>query len=282
MYAADLGGRIWRFDITQGGSGSSLVAGGVLATLGAGDISPAVTVQDNRRFYNAPDVALIRSRGVDPYYNIAIGSGYRGHPLNKQIKDAFYSVRDKAPFARLAQTTYNNLVAIKDSDLIDITPSPSTASVAPDKAGWKLYMTRHNTSATETLTGEKVLAESTTADNVIFFTSFQPTQRADGDPCFPANQNRAYAVSVFDGGPVLDFTGNGIIDDDDLSTDLQQTGIADEVNLTFVRDSGSIDETDETKKQKSKPICLVGVEVLKKCIDQNGTVRTFWRRNDAQ
>ena len=36
MYAADLGGRIFRYDITNGNSASTLVAGGVFAALGQG------------------------------------------------------------------------------------------------------------------------------------------------------------------------------------------------------------------------------------------------------
>ena len=35
MYAADMGGQVWRFDITNGQPAASLVAGGVIAQLGA-------------------------------------------------------------------------------------------------------------------------------------------------------------------------------------------------------------------------------------------------------
>ncbi len=45
MYAADMGGRIWRFDIFNGKDPTSttdpLVAGGIFATLGAGDVAGA-------------------------------------------------------------------------------------------------------------------------------------------------------------------------------------------------------------------------------------------------
>jgi type IV pilus assembly protein PilY1 len=138
IYAADMGGRIWRFDITNGNDRTSLVAGGIIAKLGAGGISPAPAATENRRFYNAPDVALVQLRGFDPFYNIAIGSGYRGHPLDKTTHERFYSIRDKNPFASLTQTQYNAITPVLDTstNLIDITTDPSTIGVAPDKDGW--------------------------------------------------------------------------------------------------------------------------------------------------
>ena len=44
-----------------------------------------------------------------PFLNIAIGSGYRGHPLNQTIHDRFYSIRDTNGFVALTQTQYDAL-----------------------------------------------------------------------------------------------------------------------------------------------------------------------------
>ena len=41
MYAGDMGGRIWRFDIFNGNHAGSLVTGGVIAQLGRGDVAGA-------------------------------------------------------------------------------------------------------------------------------------------------------------------------------------------------------------------------------------------------
>ena len=79
MYAADMGGQIWRFDIWNGRDPSQLVTGGVLANLGAAEPRAApATAADARRFFNAPDIAFIRPRGGNAYYNLAIGSGGDG------------------------------------------------------------------------------------------------------------------------------------------------------------------------------------------------------------
>src|SRR5690606_30898530 len=57
MYAADMGGQVWRFDIFNGQPASSLVTGGVIAQLGSAGLG-SPTVADARRFYYSPDVAL--------------------------------------------------------------------------------------------------------------------------------------------------------------------------------------------------------------------------------
>ena len=84
MYFGDMGGQLWRLDIWHGQAPANLVSGGLLAALGAGS-SRTPTDADARRFYYAPDVAVVTPRGSAPYLNIAIGSGYRGHPLDKDI-----------------------------------------------------------------------------------------------------------------------------------------------------------------------------------------------------
>jgi type IV pilus assembly protein PilY1 len=270
LYAGDMGGRVWRFDIFNGEGRGKLVTGGILAKLGAGGVSGA-TAADNRRFYNAPDVALVQFRGIDPYYNIAIGSGYRGHPLNTVTTERFYSVRDKAPYAQLSQSDYNTITPVLDGDLVDITASPTSATVTATDKGWKLTMSKHGA-------GEKVLAESTTVNNVILFTSFEPDilYGSSGD-CFPKTLNRAYAVTAFAGKPALDFDDDKDVDDDDLSTNLKQQGIVGDVNVALIRNSG----TDPNSPTMPPTICLAGTEVLKKCVNVGGTVRTFWNRVDA-
>ncbi|MEZ5531076.1 MAG: PilC/PilY family type IV pilus protein [Steroidobacteraceae bacterium] len=274
MYAADMGGRVWRFDITNGQPAASLVAGGVIAQLGVGSNSPAPGNADNRRFYNAPDVALIQRRAEDPYYNIAIGSGYRGHPLDTVTQDRFYAIRDKMPYARLTQAQYNAVTPLLDSDLVDITADPAGSTVLPMHAGWKFVLP-----AQAGRTGEKVLAEATTVNNVLLFTTFQPLPPSGTDPCYPANINRAYAMRADTGKPALDFNDDGVTDNADVSVDLRQSGIVGDITVALIRQANQ----DPLSPPSSPPTaCLAGVEVLSKCVGAGGTVRTFWQRDDAQ
>ena len=230
MYVGDLGGRLWRFDIYNGQSPGSLVTGGVIANLGA-RASGASPTTDNRRFYNAPDVALIQMRGADPYYNIAIGSGYRGHPLDTDTNERFYAIRDKKPYAKLTQDEYDNdIVPIVHANLQQLPANPINSVVAEDKSGWWFNLSGQTGRA-----GEKVLAEATTVNNVILFPSFQPgftTVQSDSNPCYPVNTNRVYAFSVATGRPALDFNDDGI---KDISIDLNQTGIVGQINLGILQ-----------------------------------------------
>jgi type IV pilus assembly protein PilY1 len=268
MYAADLGGRVWRFDITNGNAAGSLVAGGVIARLGAAD-NGTPPAADARRLYNAPDVSLVQRRRQQPYFNIALGSGHRGHPLDLVTADRFYSIRDKQPYARLTQAQYDALAPIVESDLRDITSDPVGIQVLPGDPGW-----RYELPARSGHLGEKVLAESTTVNNVILFPTFQPLEPSATDPCFPTNVNRVYAINV-DGNPALDFNNDGRIDNDDTSVELAQTGIVGDINVALVRtDDANASATPQT-------VCLAGVEVLSKCVGVGGTIRTFWHREDA-
>lgn len=272
MYAGDMGGRVWRFDIFNGSNRGGLVTGGVLATLGNGDTG-AVALSSNRRFYNAPDVALIQRRAADPYYNIAIGSGYRGHPLESETRDRFYALRDRNPFGKLTQLQYNNLAPVTDAQLTDVTQDLGNTVLPRDTAGWKLELRRNGG-----WVGEKVLADAVTIDGTLLFTTYQPERAADLDPCLPANgRNRVYALKVDNAAPALDLNDNRRLDDGDLSQDLATRGIAGEVTLV-VESRGANNPGNDGDALGRRSFCAVGVEVLSKCVNPGGVVRTFWHR----
>ncbi len=270
MYAADMGGRVWRFDIWNGEAPNALVTGGVLAALGAGSTGQT-TIENNRRFYYAPDVALIQRRGADPYYNLAIGSGYRGHPLHTETRDRFYSIRDRNPFGRLTQTQYNDATPVLDSNLVNITPAPDQATVPSDARGWKLELDLNGG-----WNGEKVLAEGVTIDGTILFTSYQPVPASNVDPCLPANGiNRAYALRVDTGRAAIDFNDSGAVDSADLSQLLQQSGIAGEISFVLENVGRDAEGADPLGRRS---FCVVGTEILGRCVVPGSVVRNYWRR----
>ncbi len=191
MYVGDMGGQIWRFDIINGNNPGSLVEGGVLASLGAADSTtspPPAT--DVRRFYSTPDVVnVIKDENV--FLSINIGSGYRAHPLDTGIHDEFFSIRDfhSAQVIPTGQYGTQALPVITRDDLIDVTGN-GEVTLDPSDAGWRLGMVQSD--------GEKILGESLTADNVLFFNSFTPVNTVQS--CLPgAGINRNYRVSVIDG-----------------------------------------------------------------------------------
>jgi type IV pilus assembly protein PilY1 len=277
LYAGDMGGRVWRFDLWNGRPRASFGTGGAIATLGAGDTG-ATGIENNRRFYSAPDVALIKRRSADPYYNLAIGSGYRGHPLHTQTRDRFYSLRDKNPFGALTQAQYDALTPVTDAGLVDISDDPVATPVPTTAAGWKLELRLNGG-----WSGEKSLAEATTVGGTILFTTYQPEARSDADPCQPTNGiNRAYALRVDSGRPVVDFNDDEVVDARDISTRLQQSGIAGEVSIALesVRAPGTEGDgqADGLDPLGRRGFCVVGVEVLKRCVVPGSVVRTWWQR----
>ena len=277
LYVGDLGGQIWRFDITNGNSRASLVNGGVLASLGDHDLATP-TLADNRRFYNAPDVSVVQRRGLPAFINLAIGSGYRGHPLSVAAQDRFYAIRDFAPFASLTSAQYAALPRIKDADLADITSSVAPALAATAK-GWKLLLNQPSNS----WQGEKVLSSATTLNNQVLFTTYTPGGNAVG-LCQPAlGVNKFYAVSVIDGSPVANLNNQNNQAITDRSTTLAQTGIAPNLAFLFPAPVPATDANGNTipTSTQSNVLCMSGAEMLGSCKAFASRVKTYWKESDA-
>ncbi|MCG8379188.1 MAG: pilus assembly protein PilY, partial [Proteobacteria bacterium] len=188
MYAADLGGQIWRFDITNDKQPSELVSGGVIAQLGAEGLS-APSAAETRRFYTTPDVAIFTDKNQSRrYLAINIGSGYRAHPLDNSASDRFYSIRDSAVFSSMTQAQYDQYPIVKDGDLIDVSGNASTIIPANGK-GWKFVLPPT----------EKILSSSRTFDDSVYFVSFEP-HVSSSDPCQASlSLNRLYRVEISNG-----------------------------------------------------------------------------------
>jgi type IV pilus assembly protein PilY1 len=275
MYAADMGGRVWRFDISNGQTAANLVTGGVFASLGNAHLAthPDATT---RRFYNAPDVSFLSSGGRT-WLNLAIGSGYRAHPLNLNTQDRFYSLRDHRPFARLTQAQYDASTVITEADvnLIDVT-TDIAPTIPPGATGWRMDL--HRPSAG--WTGEKSLSEARTVQSMIQFSTYEPNaaSTASSNSCAPGlGTNRLYTVSAFTGAPVLDRENPTDPPDsaDDRDTELSQGGIAPEVVWLFP--SPDNPTTCVGAACRPPPQCLVGLENCGVGINLS-PVRTFWRQ----
>jgi type IV pilus assembly protein PilY1 len=269
MYAADMGGQVWRFDIFNGKGAAELVAGGVLASLGNKALTTK-TVESNRRFYYAPDVSVVTARGSRPYMNLAIGSGYRGHPLNKKTQDSFYSLRDYSPFIARDQASYNAATSVKDGDagLVDVTTNLN-ATVGDSAAGWKLRL------SDPSWRGEKVLAQSVTAGGIVMFTTYTPLDADPNNPCLANSLNRAYQLKASNGAPF------GSVRFHEIS----RHGIS--PGITVIKDpagnndgdtdgDGDVDADDDDGDDK--PLCLSGTKVLADCPPIGATIRSYWER----
>jgi type IV pilus assembly protein PilY1 len=268
MYASDLGGQLWRFDISSGQPVDALVTGGVIARLGAEGLD-SPTDADTRRFYSTPDVAIFN----DPFQgrrfiSVSIGSGYRAHPLDNTAADRFFSIRDPDVFNRLTQDQYDNYDIVTDTDLVEVSGQFNVVIDSQDR-GWKF-----------TLPGnQKVVTDSVTFDDSVFFVAFSPEENT-AQPCQPGNgRNFLYRVSVVNGDPIVALEAPVPQDPDaERVTDLAQGGIAPAPTFLF---PGSTNPTCEGPDCAEPPIGCVGAE----CFDPgfvNHPVRTLWTQDGIE
>jgi type IV pilus assembly protein PilY1 len=301
LFAADTGGRVFRIDINQTNAGKTNFAlGGEIASLAGSD------AVNNRRFYNKPNVALVKDKQLGDYLTIAIGSGYRAHPiLTTDVQNRFYMIKDLNPYeapatyaskseAPLDQATLGEAEIANPNLLYNASSLMSEGEIAltPDMqiimstgGGWYVEMKTK---------GEKVLSESTTFSGAVIFTSFAPS--LDGGRCgADTGTSRTYALSQKLAMATVDLNGDGKTDSDDASTILAHSGIAPRPVVIYRKGGGkSIAIGTETiddnrfKSNAAAPCVALGTcEAVavpaSKCDSTNCYVTpVYWRQNNNQ
>ncbi len=267
LWVGDMGGQLWRFDVNNNATGSDkLITGGVVAELATNEAAGA------RRFYYPPSVALVRE-GPQLVLAVAIGSGWRAHPLDTVIDDRFYVLRDPNVYAPPVnddgKISYTKLTA---ADFYDATANlvgqgteaqRNTARAAlAAKPGWFIELERG---------GEKVMSESAIVNERVIFTTYEP-EPALNDACTGGLGNGYYyALDLFNAAPDLplnddaddDPTTDDALDKADRSQRLNRPGLPPAPVVYFMPGGGIR--------------VLVGPEILPSPAD-NPTRRTFWVR----
>ena len=123
LYAGDLDGRLWRFDLHNGASAKAWASGGVFADFSNGA---------GRGFLAPPDVVLTKAPAAEPWFSIALGTAAPGHP---DANNRFYVLRDATPFAAWTDAQYRNWRPLHESDLLQVTDLKDH-STDPTRAGW--------------------------------------------------------------------------------------------------------------------------------------------------
>jgi type IV pilus assembly protein PilY1 len=269
MYASDLGGQIWRFDITNGKDRKDLVAGGVFAQLGAEGMATTPTAADTRRFYNSPDVAMFNDTKQNRrFISIGIGSGYRAHPLDLSADNAYYSLRDPYVFNARAQSEYDAFTPLTESDLVDVSGKVDVTITASD-SGWMLRMPAN----------EMILSDSATFNNEVFFVSFEPDFSGAAACNVGQGTNYLYRVSILNGDPIVDDLSAIVpgLEDAERKDQLAQGGIAPSPQFLFP----TPDADCEGDACNPPPLGCIGVE----CFDPgfaNNPVRTLWTQDGIE
>jgi type IV pilus assembly protein PilY1 len=198
MYAADMGGRLWRFDINNGpADGEPLVSGTLMAEFQRTTATSAdrTTEADNRRFFNEPDAALIVPPGKPSFMSVSIGSGNRSHPLNKVTQDRFYMVRDPNPLSKPVNASggdaYPSQWPLQEDDMFNVTDviefSDTQQAALDGGPGWMIHLSDAGSGA---FVGEKALTEAVTFNGVVLFATFTPVATAIDQRLFAEPRHR--------------------------------------------------------------------------------------------
>lgn len=252
IYAADLAGQVFRFDVSNPGSGTFSIDGGMIASLGGADLA------NNRKFFNEPDVVLV-ARDGHAYWAINIGSGDRERPIsNRDTANWLFSIKD--PYVFSAPSNYD--YGITMDSLYDITDtlvqSETDYQALLQAKGWKLRLPNP---------GEKALAPARTFDYRVFFTTFDPVPQDTDDCNSDPGTARLYSLDLITGAPLEDANNDGQLTVEDRAIILPHGTIPPGVLFMFVEDEDGkvVEET------------LVGRSNIDVNTGSGGVVRrTYW------
>ena len=250
LYFGDMGGNIWRVDLNAG----DFEASPTLHDLSKAKLTKLAALGNNtgtdlRKFFYEPDVAFFRHQGRF-LLTIAIGSGYRSHPLNENIVNRFFVLRDQYVL-RLPDANFKTIQA---TDLLKAPVNSTQKLLDNNYYGWYREL--------NTLQYEKVLATATTFMNRVIFTTFgktAPVAVTAGSCDTVTNfQSRAYVIDLLRGDAVIDFdsgqTGN------EASTKISNDEIVATPQIIF----GQIKSSTDTACSKTDCSQTISMRVGKK------------------
>ncbi|WP_413732094.1 MULTISPECIES: pilus assembly protein [unclassified Shewanella] len=210
LYAADLGGNVWRMDMPSENTASW--SGFKFASLGG-----ALASSDRRFFYepvvaqtvftNVTQVTVTDADGNTstttayqnvPYDAVTLGSGNRASPLDSAVEDMFFVLQDR----HVVTKTFGGSGAIVPSpitltNLYDVTSAAPSSDSENIEFGTKLGWFRNFSIA-----GEKSLSPSAIIKGDVYFTSFVPAQTTPetADSCLISSTGRLYRYDLHKGG----------------------------------------------------------------------------------
>ncbi len=214
LYAADLGGNVWRMDLPSASSADWSAF--KFASLGS-----ALT-SDDRRFFYEPVLAqtsftnqteVTTTTGADstknvtyqniPYDAVTLGSGNRAAPLNTAVRDMFFVLQDRnvvtKTFGSGGEDVPETLTMASLYDVTSSSPTTQAENIAfGAKRGWFYDFS---------LAGEKSLSPSTIIKGKVYFTSFVPAQAgtASSDTsCLITSNGRLYSLDLHKGARYTD------------------------------------------------------------------------------
>jgi type IV pilus assembly protein PilY1 len=208
VYAGDLRGQMWAFDL----SGSLASSWGI-----AGD-APLFTTINNEPITSKPAIAKHPTQSDDasnaPNVMVYFGSGQYLVDADKTSNDLthFYGVWDRGSTnltsSRLVQQTYRSGFTDPDGEAVRVLTRNAVDYPGFDR-GWYFELD---------IGGERSITDSVVRGGIVFFNSFVPVD----DPCSVGGFGFRFAVDMETGGSpeqsVVDVNQDGLIDESDRAT----------------------------------------------------------------
>ena len=246
LYFGDLGGQIFRVNLDNTASSDSDLVEGVVRLAALGGVSTG----DHRRFYEAPAVGYKRN-GLSETLYVALGSGYRAHPLDTDTDQGFFVVADH----NFKNTNQPDVISPSDLAVVN---GANTPDLDGSGDGWRVAFHR---------AGEKVMSSPTIFQGSVMFTTYKPSDGdEDADPCVVRYGNAyAYRANMLSGEP-QSFTNDGSADWD--GEELEGSSIPPSVTPLYTGPGGSGGspgeggEDDEDDDDVPKVIFNAGIENL--------------------
>lgn len=219
LYVADTGGQVFRIDLLNGESANDFAKGGRLAHLGGSD-------SNNRRFYYAPDIAEV-SFGNDHFYALALGSGYRAHPLDTDVGDRFYVLKDNGVFGVEPGTQFDDRShsTLFNATAHQLRETDGTFKVdLVNSSGWYLDLAA----------GEKILSRAIIVNHRVAVTSYNPASNQSSEACAPKEGGgRLYLMDLVSSESVVDINNDEELVAEERWADLVKGGIPPQPKVIF-------------------------------------------------
>lgn len=168
LYFGDLGGQLWRFDLTHSETAPFDANGYVFAEL-------------EGAFFEPPTVSVLNKAG-QRRLAISLGSGFRPAPLSKDIQDRFYLLYTKDIYA-----APKTPVSIELSDLFNASKQVHDQS---NEKGWYINLNQ--------LAGEKILTSNDSLYGYAYFTTFTPSNSGNVACETDKGSQLLYRVKLYD------------------------------------------------------------------------------------
>lgn len=215
VYAGDLGGNIWRFNIVSTNKSNWAATKifsanpGYAANAGSTTVTQESPAKNGRKILYDPATLILEDQTV----RVIFGTGDREHPLNTAVTDRIYTLIDRGQTAaknesNLVDLTHNDLQEANTTDASTVLNTLNALS-SSSNYGWYIRLDQN---AGEKVLSPAVVVSGTRPDGSSTYSEWLTTWSPDSsvtstDPCNTSNlgTSRLYVVDYQNGMALYNF-----------------------------------------------------------------------------